>query len=676
MGDVGSRRALARALAAGALVVALLGALTTSCASPSSGAPGGSPAQQFCEFWDKVAEEPPTTDTAVLVKDDVVALAEDTQVTGRECTDSSARVALDGAVLAEGEEVPSEKDNPASAPVAAITGEEIAAGSPVLENLSVSALSAEIGPYGITVRGNVAVRISGTTSTIGFVGTLANLDNWSVSLSSSALTIPGITSTPATFSGTLRSVNGVPSLSLTAGVTSARIGDVVVNGATVSLQASPATGVSASVAGTIKVGPSSAQGAVDVTFDRAGALVSAKADIAVRLVGTQAGGGTIDLQGNLHLEGNADETVASFSASGVVGDLVVNQASGSLSLAVNKATFIGVLDVAQGPNIVRFNGSIVWDGIAAYTPFLQVQGGGEISGTLRDGQTVSVAGSLETTVIGGQVRTVVTGDFQLGTLQASGEAIVETSGPTTTLFISADLVDAGFSAGLEGAVVITDGIAEAIHLDAAIVGTVQLGDVTLTGASLSIDSEYGSPLDIAFAGGLKVGNRANLSGSVDASFGPNGTLLSLEGNLQGSLLLDSWGILNFNGSVVASPEQVTLTGAGRVSVINFPVGITFSGSFTSSLTNPSFSLNGSGQFRIGSIQVASARLSLSQGVGMRATRVGFYFSILGIPTYFEADFYMLPAGGCEKVNITGGSFLARPLLALVLPDAVGCPVNI
>ena len=55
---------------------------------------------------------------------------------------------------------------------------------------------------------------------------------------------------------------------------------------------------------------------------------------------------------------------------------------------------------------------------------------------------------------------------------------------------------------------------------------------------------------------------------------------------------------------------------------------------------------------------------------------GFYFSILGIPTYFEGDFYMRPAGGCEKVNITGGSFLMRPLLALVLPGVVGCPVNI
>lgn len=145
--------------------------------------------------------------------------------------------------------------------------------------------------------------------------------------------------------------------------------------------------------------------------------------------------------------------------------------------------------------------------------------------------------------------------------------------------------------------------------------------------------------------------------------------------MTGSLSLDSWGLLNFNGSVVATSEQVTLAGSGGISMINFPLGITFNGSFTSSLTHPSWSLNGTGRFRLASIDVASARLSLSQTAGMKATRVGFYFSIIFIPTYFEADFYMKPTGGCEKVTITGGSIIARPLLKGLLPGVVGCPVN-
>ena len=389
-----------------------------------------------------------------------------------------------------------------------------------------------------------------------------------------------------------------------------------------------------------------------------------------------AGGKKIDLEGQVKLEGNATETVASFSGSGIVGDLNVHTASGTLTLATNKATFVGVLDVAQGPNYVRFNGSIVWDGSTAYTPFLALEAGGEYSGTLNNGQQVSVAGTLETTIVGGQIRAVVTGNFKVGTLKATGSAIVETNGATTVLQVDANLVDAGFAARLEGAVVITDGLAETVSLDATVDGTVQLGDATLTGATVHIGSTYGNPLEVTFAGGLQVGSRANLNGTVAASIGPNGTLLSLTGEMFGSLQLDSWGILNFSGGVIASSEQVTLSGSGAVSLINFPLGITFNGSFTSSLTNPSWSLNGSGKFRIASIEVASARLSLSQGVGMRATRVGFYFSIIGIPTYFEGDFYLKPGGGCDKVNITGGSFLAKPLLALVLPGVIGCPVNI
>ena len=41
---------------------------------------------------------------------------------------------------------------------------------------------------------------------------------------------------------------------------------------------------------------------------------------------------------------------------------------------------------------------------------------------------------------------------------------------------------------------------------------------------------------------------------------------------------------------------------------------------------------------------------------MEATRAGFYFSIIGIPTYFEGNFFLKPEGGCSKVDITGGSF--------------------
>jgi hypothetical protein len=668
-----------------AIIVALIAGVTVACSPPTPGG-GTSAQQQFCEFYDKVEEqiaeapeEVPADavldDNAVLVKSQVVAAAEDTAVLGQDCTDSSAKVELDGAVIAEGTEVPAEQGNAGAGEIAAVTGDEIAPEAPVLENVQIKALSASITPAGITVRGNVAIRLSGQTSTIGFTGTLQNLDNWSINLASSAFSIPGVTSSPATFNGTLAVRNGQPTLTLTAAATSAKIGDVTVTNAGINLVASPADGVSASVQGNIKVGPSSASGVVDLSFDKTGKLVTANADISARLVGTQAGGKKIDLTGTVKLEGNATQTVASFSGSGIVGDLVVNEANGSLTLATNKATFVGVLDVAQGANYVRFNGSIVWDGITAYTPFLQLEAGGEISGTLNDGQTVSVAGNLETTIVGGQLRAVVTGAFKIGTLKANGTAIVETNGATTVLEVDASLADAGFAADLDGVVVITDGVAETVQLDAVVAGSVNFGDARLTGATLSIRSSYGSPLDLKFSGGLQVGSNANVNGTIAASFGPNGTLLSLDGNVNGSLNVGGWALVNFSGRVIASPEQVTLSGSGGLSTINFPLGVNFNGTFTSSLTQPSWSLSGSGNLRIASLTIASARLNISQLAGMKATSAGFYFTVLIFPAYFEADFYMKPGGGCDRVDITGGSFLLRPLLRLALPGVVGCPVN-
>ena len=664
-----------RTFGAALLAIAML-AVAAGCTPPTSEPSGPAPSVQFCEFWEAVEETPPTSDTAVVVKEDVVALADEAAVIGQDCAAPAARVELDGAVVAEGEEIPSEQGNPSSEPIAAITGDEISAGAPVLDNLQLTALSATIDANGITLRGNVAVTLSGVTSTIGFVGTLRDLQNWSIGLSSSGLTIPGISSTPVVFSGQLKMTNGVPSLALSARATAAKIGDITVNSASIDVAASPATGVQASVAGDIKIGPSTVSGRVDVDFDAAGTLVSANAELSAHLVGTQADGKRIDLTGTVKLDGNARETVASFSGSGVIGDLVVNEANGSLTLATNKATMVGVFDVQQGANVLRFNGSIVWDGSTAYTPFLTLEGAGEISGILDDGQRLSVAGTMSAEVIGGQLRSVITGSFQLGTLKANGSAVVETNGITTSLELSAALVGAGFGANIEGAIVITDGRAELVELDAAVTGNVALGDVTLTGATLRVRSTYGSPLDIAFAGGIRVGSRANLTGAIAASIGPNGTLLSLRGDVSGSLTLDTWGLINFNGSIIATIDQVTISGAGGISLINFPLGLQINGTLTSSLTRPTWSLTGAARFRIGSLDIASARVTLSQTEGMRATRVGFYFSILGIPTYFEGDFYLRPTGGCDKVNITGGGLIAKLILVTVMPGVVGCPVNI
>ena len=157
-----------------------------------------------------------------------------------------------------------------------------------------------------------------------------------------------------------------------------------------------------------------------------------------------------------------------------------------------------------------------------------------------------------------------TGAFKVGTLKANGSAIVEINGATTTLFVDADLADAGFAARIEGAVIITDGIAETVQLDAAVTGSLNFGDATLTGATLSVRSSYGSPL------GPEVHRRAPgrlprqhqrrrrrpASARTERCSASRATFT---GSLNARLL----GPGQLQRSVVASPDQVTLSGHWR-----------------------------------------------------------------------------------------------------------------
>jgi hypothetical protein len=669
----GSVRARLHELVVGLMALGLMGA---GCTTPS---PDGSPIstqEQFCEFWDRISEAPPGPDEAVLVKEGVVALADDTHTSGDDCTDPAARVDLAGAVMAEGREIPSELGEPTSVPVAAVVGEEIAPGEPVLENVAVRNLSAEIGLHGITLRGAVEVTISRTVSTIGFVGTMQNLDNWSITLTSSTFTIPGITTTPAAFSGTLRMSGGVPSLALAASVTEAKIGDITIRNTTLALSASPVTGVTATVSGSLRVGPSTASGTVHLEFDRNGGLVIADADIGVRLVGAQSDGSRIDLHGELDLEGNSQETVASFSGSGVIGGFQVNHASGSIDMALDRATFNGVVDIAQGSTWVRLNASVVWDGQIAYTPLLTAEAGGEYSGTLQNGKNVAVEGIVSTTIVGGQIRTVITGEFELGTLRAAGSAVVDVNGRTTTFEVDADLVGAGFDAALSGVIVVTDGVAERVALDATTAGTARLGDVALSNAVMHIDSSYGSDLDIGFAGNITVGDTANLYGAVDAVFGPDGTLMSLQGQINnGSFMLDNWHMTGVQGTIQAGTETATVTGSGTVGFASNNVAIRFDGTLSSSLGDASWQLDGNGNVRVGSLDLANGRVRLSSDGGMELIRAGIYLKALGfINVYVEADVVLLPSGGCSRIELTGGGWAAKTAARNRLPDALGCPV--
>jgi hypothetical protein len=669
-----ARRSRRPAALAATTAVLVLAALAPAC-TPDPGGGGPSNAQAFCDLWQTVEQAPPTADSAVLLKPGVVALADSTSMRGPDCNDPGSEIDLDGAVLAEGDEIPSERGDFGSEPVAAVTGDEVSETAPVLENVAIRNLAATIDANGIGVRGTVGLRISGVESQIGFVGSLRDVQNWSVSLSSSALQIPGITTGPATFAGTLESRNGAISLLLTANVPSARLGDVTVTSTTLTLRASTETGVEISVAGSVAVGPASASGTLYVEFDRAGGLVIAEADLDLALSGIQSDGSRIDLVGKLDVEGNAQETVATFSGTGNIGSLQVGLASGTITMSPNKAVFDGFVDVSQGPNFVRFDGSIVWDGEVAYTPFLVVEAGGEYSGTLENGQNVSIEGITETTIVDNQLVTVVRGDFEFGTIRASGEAVVDVFDNTTEFTVDADLVAAGFDADITGRVVMTDGVAELVELDVALRGTATIGDLELTVGSLSITTSGGGPLDIVFDGGVRIGDTATLFGSAEVVFGPEGTMMSLVGNVGGDVHLDGWDMNHVSGTIQATPEQVTVTADGEIRNTNFPFGIDADVTLTSSLTELDWLLEGNGQLILGPFNIADARIRMSNGEDLYAVRMGAYVQLGVFNIYVEGDLHLLPAGGCDHLQLTNGGLIAKTIVRNRLPEPLGCAVR-
>lgn len=671
--DEPGRTRAVRHLAA-TLAIALLGAVVVSCAPTAPSGPSAS--EQFCDFWDRVEQDPPSVDNAVLVKDDLVALAETSALQGERCSDPGARVELDSAVLAEGEELPFEEGNAQSALLTVVTGDQLAATVPVFDNLTLSSLDATITPSGISVRGSVDIRISGTTSSIGFVGTLRDLDNWSVTLSSGAFSVPGITTSPAQFVGTLRSVGGVPSLSLNAAVTSARIGDVSVSGAGIALSISPIEGVSASVTGTISVGSTTVNGSVDVEFDRRGTLVAAHADLGIRFQGFLPGGNRVDLAGQLVLDGDAEQTVASFSGSGVLGDLNVNAVNGSLLIEPGRATLIGVLDVDQGGIEVRYNGTVEFDGQNVSLLNLTLAAGGEFSGTLRNGQIVSAKGTVTADVSGGQIVTTLAGEFRFGNIRATGTAVVETDQFTTRLFVDAELDVPGLDATVEGLVVLADGRVERVSLEAT-VQRLTLRNVTVTSGTLTLRSDVGSDLLVQVAGALRVtasGVSVDLNGTVSVAFDGDGALSRLAGRLSGSASIKGWDLRNLSAEFSANSVTTTLGGNLTVTTANFPLAIPLDISMSApGFDSPDWTIQGSGPVRIASLNIGRADLRLRPDDD---TMHAFNATVRYLAYNYKVQLRLKASGGCRELRLSGGEPVARLILVEVLRDQISnCTIS-
>ena len=679
-------------------VVTLIAAGCTP--APSSPAPV---MEHFCDLWSDVEADPTPSEDAVLVDDGLVARAETASTHGQDCNDPSARVLLDEAELAEGdlvegEEGPPEGVDPQSmslrsgsdgedpaptGPTAVITGERISKGKDLLDNLRLRSISAWIDHRGITVTGAVDVSLEGVPSTIGYTGTFSDVDNWSLHLSSTAFSIPGITTTPATFSGALVMNGGQPSLTLTAAAAEVEIGDITVRSALLDFSLDSETGLSAYIAGEVEVGRNAFDGEVHVVLDASGNLVSADARVGASLTGWQVGGVRVELDGEVTFTGNTERSLVTFSGSGRIGEVVVHNANGSLEFDRGVVTFEGEVDVTYGENRVRMNGRIIFDEDGnVEVPLLDLEAAGEFSAVLDSGEVVEVKGLVSTETGLGGTYAVVTGTFTIGAIEATGSARIETDYNRTTLqVIEAQIDVAGVAQGgqLSGYVVIEDGVAVDVNFEASM-ESMTFGRLSLLGPTMSITSTYNGGLDVALVSDLTVnGDMVTASIDAEARFDADGLLWLKTNTAEVDLELD--GDMRIHGEADLTVEAGDLTVAldGEL-VSGVGLDVDLGGTLEADLESGEADWNflGVADVSYGRFTASNVEIQISPNIEAQSIdfEVFWDWKTAGRVGVWVTGKFFLAADGIDRMNI-GTSFgaLIDSIAAEAIQGVVPFPVH-
>jgi hypothetical protein len=66
---------------------------------------------------------------------------------------------------------------------------------------------------------------------------------------------------------------------------------------------------------------------------------------------------------------------------------------------------------------------------------------------------------------------------------------------------------------------------------------------------------------------------------------------------------------------------------------------------------------------------------MHDGEDLYAVRMGAYVQLGAFNIYVEGDLHLLPAGGCDHLQLTNGGLIAKTIIRNRLPDVLGCPVR-
>ncbi len=613
----------------------------------------------FCKIWEQ-REKPdengnvPPRPFIYELDADTIAHAREVSQVGTDCKDPIARIDLfQGEIVGRDMYLPPHNHNDGPARPVTAYSQTLAEGQPQAPSIVITSLNLSISASGIRIWGTLRVTINGVPSTVNYDGRYLNLQNFSVKLSAAALHLPGLASQPISVLGMFVRSHGLNEITFDANIPDLQVGDLFLEGVALHLHAATTTGLTASVKGKLSAAGNFIDVDIAAVFDERGVLADIDGRVDLAIASTTPQGDPISIDGHLQFSGESTNITASFSGSGryktdnyarVAGDVEID-ASGIV-------TFHGLFDAAVGPNSLRLEGTVIFDGSHG-TPTFTAMGAGHLSASTDRGEIVEIDGTFVIT----PGHTTISGSLRVGDLRgtASAEVLMSNGNLTTTLVLAGHIATGTFDAQVTGQLVFTSGVVQQVNLQGSLSHPADAGGVAVNGAVSIVGNRNGYAIDV---NGSITGPGVNVTGVAHLALEGNGDFWSLSANVRGTVAQAGWMIPNFSGSITAGPGGAVLRGAG----ILIGAGVLY-GAVHGELTvsGGTSSLNAAGQAAVlsgtkvvyGDFSIASNELQM--------LRVGvvypYWLPLIPGPERVWVRLQLGAAGNCTHVTILEATFL-------------------
>lgn len=561
-------------------VVAAFALLGAACV-PDSGTGGGTttttttttiPSRDLlCEFWNVGTPDPRTPEIERVpyvyqLDADTVLTAPAVEKNGADCTGRDSQITMYQASIVsakmylpktnsqfpDGDEV---RHKPEAYPLT------LSAGQAQAPSIEIESLVISIDWTGLHIRGRLKATLNGAVSLINFSGDFQDLENFRVALSSPALSVPGVTTSPVSVTGEFTRTNGLNAINFTGRAPEVVLGDLTVTNASLDLTATTTSGIQADVRGRLAVGSNSSSVALTAKFDNTGQLVDLDGSLQVRLESTTSSNEPVVVDATMTINGSVDEIRATFAGSGVLGTSTISSAGGSIQVAAGgDVTLDGYFNLSSGGVTTKFEGQIHF-GPSGAVESLSAVAAGTYTGRTAAGELVDVRGQLTTTVVNGSATVTIDGTLKVGTLAGTVSGTVVSSGEVTTISLAGNVVAGTIEAGVAGSVAFDGNELTSLQLNGSLNRPADVGGVEVQGQVAITGNSAGLSFTVT---GLFRSATVDVSGSADIQLDAAGGIRRADVQARGLIRTSDFEMGAFNGVVRIRPDQVLAMGSMTV----------------------------------------------------------------------------------------------------------------